>query len=77
MTMIWRTRWQKSKSFTHFVVRRFLADECRQNAASLTYTTLFAVVPMMTVLFTILAAIPSLKHISVDIQNFIFSHFIA
>jgi membrane protein len=37
---------------------------------------LFAVVPMMTVLFTILAAIPSLKHISVDIQNFIFSHFL-
>jgi membrane protein len=53
-----------------------LADECRQNAASLTYTTLFAVVPMMTVLFSILAAIPSLKSISIDIQNFIFKNFI-
>ncbi|MBH1972053.1 YihY family inner membrane protein [Moraxellaceae bacterium AER2_44_116] len=74
--MTWHSRWQKAKSFTRFVIRRFLADECRQNAASLTYTTLFAVVPMMTVLFTILAAIPSLKHISVDIQNFIFSHFL-
>ncbi len=74
--MNWRTRWQQSKSFTHFVYRRFLADDCRENAASLTYTTLFAVVPMMTVLFSIIASIPSLKHISVDIQNFIFSHFL-
>lgn len=74
--MIWHMHWKKSKSFSRFVIRRFLADDCRQNAASLTYTTLFAVVPMMTVLFTLLAAIPSLKHISVDIQNFIFSHFL-
>ncbi|PTQ89286.1 YihY family inner membrane protein [Agitococcus lubricus] len=74
--MTWQSRWQKTKSFTRFVVRRFLADECRQNAASLTYTTLFAVVPMMTVVFSILAAIPSLKHISADIQNLVFRHFL-
>ena len=72
--MTWKTHWHKTKSFTHFVITRFLADECKQNAASLTYTTLFAVVPMMTVLFSILAAIPSLKSISVDIQNFIFKN---
>ncbi len=74
--MTWKTHWHKTKSFTHFVITRFLADECKQNAASLTYTTLFAVVPMLTVLFSILAAIPSLKSISVDIQNFIFKNFI-
>ncbi len=74
--MKWRTDWRKIKSFLRFVMRRFLADECQQSAASLTYTTLFAVVPMMTVVFSILAAIPSLKHISHDIQNFIFSHFL-
>jgi len=74
--MTWQPYWHKTKSFAHFVVTRFLADECRQNAASLTYTTLFAVVPMMTVVFSILAAIPSLKHVSTDIQNFIFKHFI-
>lgn len=74
--MNWRVRWRKTKSFSRFVIRRFLADECRQNAASLTYTTLFAVVPMMTVVFSILAAIPSMKHVSADIQNFVFSHFL-
>lgn len=59
-----------------FIVQHFLKDNCRQHAIVLTYTTLFAVVPVMTVTFTLLAAIPSLQHISGDIQNFIFRHFI-
>ena len=35
--------------FILFVLRRFEADRCREQAGSLTYTTLFAVVPMLTV----------------------------
>lgn len=58
------------------VIRRFLADNCRQAAMVLTYTTLFAVVPVMTVVFSILSAIPSLQHVSGDIQNFVFQNFI-
>ncbi|MEL0028695.1 MAG: YihY family inner membrane protein, partial [Perlucidibaca sp.] len=53
-----------------------MRDNCRQHAAALTYTTLFAVVPMMTVLFTALAAVPTLKHVSGDIQHFIFSNLV-
>ncbi|CAG0925681.1 unnamed protein product, partial [Notodromas monacha] len=34
--------------FVLFVLRRFEADRCREQAGSLTYTTLFAVVPMLT-----------------------------
>ena len=42
------------------VIRRFLADNCRQAAMVLTYTTLFAVVPVMTVVFdTVCHSIPS------------------
>ncbi len=37
--------------FVLFVLRRFEADRCREQAGSLTYTTLFAVVPMLTVFF--------------------------
>jgi membrane protein len=74
--MTQHSHWHTIKAFTRFVVSRFLADECRQNAASLTYTTLFAVVPMMTVLFSILSAIPSLKQLSTQIQSFIFRHFL-
>lgn len=63
-------------TFIVFVARHFLQDNCRQHAIVLTYTTLFAVVPIMTVTFTLLTAIPSLQHISGDIQNFVFKHFI-
>lgn len=63
-------------AFLRFVVAHFMRDNCRQHAIVLTYTTLFAVVPIMTVTFTLLSAIPSLQHISGDIQNFIFKHFI-
>lgn len=54
----------------------FLRDNCRGHAAALTFTTLFAVVPMMTVVFTALAAVPSLKPVSAEIQQFIFSNLV-
>lgn len=60
----------------HMTVRHFLRDNCRQHAAALTFTTLFAVVPMMTVVFTALAAVPSLKHVSGDVQQFIFENLV-
>jgi membrane protein len=63
-------------NFVRFVGQHFMADNCRQHAIVLTYTTLFAVVPVMTVTFSILSAIPSMQHVSVDIQNFVFRHFI-
>lgn len=54
--------------------RHFLADDCRQHAAALTFTTLFAVVPMLTVVFTALSIVPSTRHLTQDVQAFIFSH---
>lgn len=56
--------------------QHFLSDNCREHAAALTFTTLFAVVPMMTVVFTALAAVPSLKPVSAEIQQFIFSNLV-
>ncbi|MCP5870837.1 hypothetical protein NL314_27715, partial [Klebsiella pneumoniae] len=46
--------------FLLFVVERFEADKCRQQAGSLTYTTLFAVVPMLTVFLVIISSIKAL-----------------
>lgn len=63
-------------NFARFVARHFLSDNCRQHAMVLTYTSLFAVVPIMTVTFAILSAIPSMQHVSIDIQNFVFRHFL-
>ena len=57
-------------------IRNFWADNCLGNAASLTYTTLFAIVPLLTVLYSILALFPSFHGVGTDIQNFVFSNFV-
>ncbi|WP_313132095.1 YihY family inner membrane protein [Stutzerimonas nitrititolerans] len=62
--------------FCRFLLQRFLADRGPQSAAALTYTTLFAVVPMMTVTFAMLSAIPAFQGVGEQIQMYIFSNFI-
>ena len=51
--------------FGRYLARRFIEDNCIKNAAALTYTTLFAVVPVMTVAYAMLAAIPALTRLAV------------
>ena len=62
--------------FGRFLVQRFLADRGPHSAAALTYTTLFAVVPMMTVTFAMLSAIPAFQGVGEQIQLYIFRNFI-
>lgn len=62
--------------FVRFLVKRFLADRGPHSAAALTYTTLFAVVPMMTVTFAMLAAIPAFQGVGEQIQGYVFNNFI-
>lgn len=67
---------QMLRRFTAAVLSRFQESRCTENAAALTYTTLFAVVPMMTVTYSMLSAIPSLHGVSDTVQNFIFDNFV-
>lgn len=62
--------------FWGFLLRRFLADRAANSAAALTYTTLFAVVPMMTVTFAMLSAIPAFQGAGEQIQHFVFHNFV-
>ncbi|MFH7767690.1 YihY family inner membrane protein [Acinetobacter sp. BSP-28] len=62
--------------FSLFVIRRFEADRCRDQAASLTYTTLFAVVPMLTVFLVIISSIKALEPARQQLQQLIYSHFL-
>lgn len=62
--------------FLRFLLARFLADGCPQSAAALTYTSLFAVVPVMTVTFAMLSAVPAFQGLGEQIQAFVFSHFV-
>ncbi len=63
--------------FFYILYQRFVDEGCTYRAAALTYTTLLSLVPLMTVSFAIFSAFPVFSHISNQIQNFIFSHFVA
>ncbi len=56
-----------------FVFREFLANNGLENAKSLTYMSLFAVVPLMTLVVSILSAFPSFQVFGGQIQDMIFA----
>ncbi|WP_374441973.1 YihY family inner membrane protein [Pseudomonas panipatensis] len=62
--------------FWRYLIHRFRADKASGHAAALTYTTLFAVVPMMTVSFAMLSAIPAFEGMGERIQLFVFHNFV-
>ncbi len=69
--LIARVRW-----FFEQIVAQFRAHGLLNSAAALTYTTLFAVVPLMTVSYTILSVFPSFTALGAEIQAFVFENFI-
>ncbi|WP_044873844.1 virulence factor BrkB family protein [Pseudomonas sp. LFM046] len=71
-----RQRLTDTVEFWRFLLQRFIADRGTNSAAALTYTSLFAVVPMMTVTFTMLSAIPAFQGTGEQIQSFIFHNFV-
>jgi membrane protein len=66
----WRDQiWFK---FLVFVFKRFEADECRDKAGSLTYTTMLSIVPILTVFLVIVSSIPALASARAEIQQTIY-----
>lgn len=70
------TRLRLAAEFLRFLGAQYKSDGCREIAAALTYTTLFAIVPVMTVAFSILSAMPALKDRAGDIQQWAFNYFV-
>jgi membrane protein len=60
-----------SARFLAFVFRRWKEDRCPQVAGSLTFTTLLALVPLFTVVVTVLAAMPFFEGVMVQIKIFL------
>ncbi|MGH8595905.1 MAG: YihY family inner membrane protein, partial [Gammaproteobacteria bacterium] len=58
------------------IVAQFRAHGLLNSAAALTYTTLFAVVPLMTVSYTILSVFPTFATFAGEIQTFVFENFL-
>lgn len=71
-----RQRFIDSLDFWRYLFERFLADHGPKSAAALTYTTLFAVVPMMTLVFVVLSVVPEFQGMGEQIQGFIFRNFV-
>ena len=57
-----------------YFASRFVADRCSENAAALTYMSLFALVPLLTVLYTIASAIPVFQGAEEQMQDILFKH---
>lgn len=55
---------------------RFYNDNCFQTAASLTYTSLLALVPMMTIGFAIFSAFPAFGALQTRIQQAVFKNLV-
>jgi membrane protein len=65
---------------THFfkqLTHRFFEDRCLTYAASLTFTTLLSLVPLMMFIFYILSFFPTLKVAGQQIEQFVFHNFVA
>lgn len=62
--------------FLKFVLQNFIADECTNAASTLTFTSLLAIVPLMSVSFALLSSFPVFQDLSEPVQNYIFEHFV-
>ena len=70
-TLLEATRWHLAQ-----MRQQFFDHNCLAAAGSLTYTTLFAVVPLMTVTYTFFSLLPEYAHVGDQVQNFIFKNFV-
>lgn len=60
--------------FIKFLSDHFIEDSCQTTAAALTYQTLFAVVPALTVMYTVLSAFDSFGDMGRSVEDFIFAN---
>jgi membrane protein len=57
-----------------YLLSRFKVDRCSENAAALTYMSLFALVPLLTVVYTMASAVPAFQGLEGNIQAFLFEN---
>jgi membrane protein len=62
--------------FLRYLLQRFNRDGCRQSAAALTYMSLFAIVPMLTLMYSMFSLVPAFNEVGSQVEAFIFSKFL-
>ncbi len=66
----------RAGTFFRFLAKRFLDDNLFQAAGALSYTTVFALVPLSMVVFGVLSAFPVFGEWSDRLSDYIFSNFV-
>lgn len=66
----------RATTFFRFLWRRFLDDRLFEAAGALSFTTLFALVPLSMVVFGVLSAFPVFEQWSDRLSDYIFSNFV-
>jgi membrane protein len=64
------------KRLANYVWNHFQEDRCLEEAASLSYTSLLAMVPLLAVIVGVVAAFPVFGDVSEKLQTFIFANFL-
>jgi len=59
-----------------YLAGRYESDRCRDTAAALTYMSLFALVPLLTLLYTMASAVTAFQGIEDSIQDLLFEHLV-
>lgn len=67
---------ERLRAFVRFVWQRFVDDKCFETAGALSYTTLFAIVPLLAAVFAILSAFPVFAEWRIRVSDFIFRNFV-
>jgi membrane protein len=69
-----RKNWKDLRNLSRFIAARFGHDRCSQMAASLTFTTLLSLVPLITIALTLFSAFPVFEDFSGQIKSFLLSN---
>jgi membrane protein len=59
------------RALVNFIAERFSRDRCTETAASLTFTTLLSLVPLMTIALTMFSAFPVFEDFSIHIKIYL------
>ena len=75
-TVIWKALITRVRWYLKQVVQQFRIHDCLASAGTLTYTTLFAIVPTMTVTYVVLSLFPEFAAVGEQIQTYVFRNFV-
>lgn len=67
---------ERVRAFARFLWQRFVDDKCFETAGALSYTTLFAIVPLIAAVLAIVSAFPAFAEWRDRFSDFIFRNFV-